>query len=720
MAVLQKIRNKGVLLVSIIALALFLFVAGDLVRGLQSIFQSSSQEVGEVAGNSLSVHEYSKIYDEWKNHAELLPKQTSFSEEQLNDQAWQWYVQTQLIKKQCDELGIGVSDDEIAEVIKNGNSEWLQIIPFLNKQGQYDYSIVSTLISKYKKLKDSGNAQLDEGEEKLYNHYLFAQRQIHDELLMQKYQTLVSQCFISNPVEAKMAFDGRTTESTVVLATLPTSSVKDDDVKVSDKEIKDKYDEEKEKYRKFVETRDIKIIDVHVQPNDADKKATEATFAEMASKLADAKTNTAAGNVTRQASSLLQYTDVYKKIDAFPPMIAAALDSAAVGSVAEPAYDLETNTYYTYKVLGKITQPDSVLFRQIQVVGTDDADIAKKADSIVTALKGGSAFADIAKKYNQPSDSVWFTTDEYQNSPMNATYTMYVNAVISLNAGETKKLKLDNGATLVLQALETANPVTKYNVAAVVKELQFSNETYRNAHRKLSSFLSSNNNKIEKIEANAPKNGYTVIPLNEITSNTHGIVIPTGNPYQPYSPIRGTRDALKWVFDEAKKGDAKLFECGNNDHLLVVALTGINNEDYRSLDQVKDIIAAQLKNEKKVAKLYESAKNTKSIEDAQKLKDARIDTLSHVSFENAPQFMTEPIVGAIAAKTDNGKFSGAVKGNMGVYMLKVLDKTKTAEEYNEKTEKETLSMINAGKAWRSSFNVLYRNAKVKDNRYKFF
>ena len=178
------------------------------------------------------------------------------------------------------------------------------------------------------------------------------------------------------------------------------------------------------------------------------------------------------------------------------------------------------------------------------------------------------------------------------------------------------------------------------------------------------------------------------------------------------------------MFDEAKKGDvSKLFECGNNDHLLVVALTGINNEDYRSLDQVKDIITAQLKNEKKVAKLYESAKNTKSIEDAQKLKDVRIDTLSHVSFENAPQLMTEPIVGAIAAKTDNGKFSGAVKGNMGVYMLKVLDKTKTAEKYDEKAEKaemETLSMINAGKAWRSSFNVLYRNAKVKDNRYKFF
>ncbi|MDE5550852.1 MAG: SurA N-terminal domain-containing protein, partial [Bacteroidaceae bacterium] len=64
MAVLQKIRSKGVLLVSIIALALFLFVAGDLFRGLESVFQSSSQQVGEVNGKTVSIQEYQKMVDD--------------------------------------------------------------------------------------------------------------------------------------------------------------------------------------------------------------------------------------------------------------------------------------------------------------------------------------------------------------------------------------------------------------------------------------------------------------------------------------------------------------------------------------------------------------------------------------------------------------------------------------------------------------------------------
>ncbi|MDE5740198.1 MAG: SurA N-terminal domain-containing protein, partial [Bacteroidaceae bacterium] len=70
MAVLQKIRSKGVLLVSIIALALFLFVAGDLFRGLESVFQSSSQQVGEVNGKTVSIQEYQKMVDDLQTYYE--------------------------------------------------------------------------------------------------------------------------------------------------------------------------------------------------------------------------------------------------------------------------------------------------------------------------------------------------------------------------------------------------------------------------------------------------------------------------------------------------------------------------------------------------------------------------------------------------------------------------------------------------------------------------
>ena len=715
MAALQKIRSKGVLLVSIIALALFLFVAGDLFRGLESIFQNSNQQVGEVAGKSVSIQEYQKMVDDWQTYAEISSNQSSFSEDDLNrikEQAWQSYVQSQIIKTQCDELGIAVADEEISDVVKSGYSQWLQIQPFFNQQGRYDYSIVSTFLGEYKKLKDSGT-QVPEAYEKLYKYYLFAQRQIRDQLLMQKYQVLMSQCFLSNPAEAKLAFDSRSSEAKVLLATLPASSVKDDDVTVSDADLKAKYNEDKELFKQDVETRDVKIIDIQVVASDEDKKAAEADLAEVASKLAAANTNTAAGNAVRQASSLVAYSDVYKKKEAFPNMVSSALDSAAVGTVAKPAYDGMTNTYYTYKVLGKITQADSVLYRQIAVIGKDEADIAKKADSIVTALNGGAAFADIAKKYNQPSDSTWFTTDSYQGYALDADNALYVNTIIALNAGEVKKLKLDNGATFVLQALKTANPITKYNVAVVLKELKFSDDTYSKEYNKFSSFIASNPT-LEQIEANAPKSGYVVRPINDVTAASHGI-----------AGIRATRDALKWVFDDAKVGDvSQLYECGSNDHLLLVALTDINKVGYRSVDKMKDYLTAQIKTEKKIEKLYDEAKNVKSIADAKKLKDVVVDTLPPMSFATAAYIpatgASEPLVSAVASKTAKNAFAGPVKGNNGVYMLQVLDKTKTAEKYDAKAEQESLARNNFQAAINSSYYVLQNKANVKDTRYKFF
>lgn len=716
MAALQKIRSKGVLLVSIIALALFLFVAGDLFRGLESIFQSSSQQVGEVEGKSVSIQEYQKMIEDWQTYAEISSNQSSFSEDELNrikEQAWQSYVQSQIIKNQCDELGIAVADEEISDVVKSGYSQWLQIQPFFNQQtNRYDYSIVSTFLSEYKKLKDSGT-QVPEAYEKLYNYYLFAQRQIRDQLLMQKYQVLMSQCFLSNPVEAKLAFDSRASEAKVLLATLPASSVKDDDVTVSDADLKAKYNEDKEQFKQDIETRDIKMIDIQVVASDADKKAAEADFVEIASKLAAANTNTAAGNAVRQASSLVAYSDVYKKKEAFPNMISSVLDSTAVGTVAKPAYDGMTNTYYTYKVLGKITQADSVLYRQIAVIGKDDADIAKKADSIVTALNAGAAFADIAKKYNQPSDSTWFTTDSYQQYALDADNALFVNTIIGLNAGEVKKLKLENGATFVLQALKTANPITKYNVAVVLKELKFSDDTYSKEYNKFSSFIASNPT-LADIEANAPKNGYVVRPINDVTAASHGI-----------AGIRATRDALKWVFDDAKVGDVSpLYECGSNDHLLLVALTDINKVGYRSAEKMKDYLTAQIKTEKKIEKLYDEAKNVKSIADAKKLKDVVVDTLPPMSFATATYIpatgASEPLVSAVAAKTAKNAFAGPIKGNNGVYMLQVLDKTKTAEKFDAKAEQESLARNNFQAAINSSYYVLQSKANVKDNRYKFF
>jgi len=719
MAVLQKIRNRGVLLVSAIAIALFLFVIGDLLRGGEGLINQSRQTVGEINGESVGVQDFQNLYEDMQNYQRIAQQKSSFSEEesnQIKDMAWQSYVQEQLISKECKALGLTVTDDEVAEIIRNGASQMLQVPIFTNQQGRYDYSIVQQFLAEYKNLKDNGQ-QVPETYESIYKYYIFVQKQIRSQFLASKYQNLLGHLILSNPVSAKQNFDARQQESSILLASVPFSSVKDEDVKVSDQELKDKYNAEKEKYRQYVETRDAKIIDVSIVASDKDRKALEDEMQKAYADLAAAATNDAAGNVTRQNTSLVPYTNLLKGKDAFPQMIQNVLggDSAslAVGSTTQPKYDALTNTYYSVKLLEKATQADSVLFRQLLVTGKDQADIKAKADSIVNALNAGAKFKEVAKKYGQAGDSAWIATAQYQQAQMDADNISFVQKLYSMQPGENQKLTFTNGNTVVLQVMKQTNPIVKYNVAALVKELRFSDETYNTEYNKFSSFIAANPS-LQQIEANAAKAGYTVRPVESVTASLHNI-----------ARIHDTSDAVKWLFDEAKEGDiSQLYECGDNDHLLLVALTGVTNEGYAPFDKVKDLLKQQVTDEKKAEKILADASKVKDMNAAKKLKGVVVDSVNHVSFAN-PAFVratmsSEPIVSGLASKTAKGQFAGPAKGQNGVFMLQVLDKTKSSTKYDEKAQLLQDQQADMRMIAQNIMNDLYMKANVKDQRYKFF
>ena len=422
MATLGKIRKHGVLLVTVIAVALFLFVAGDLFRGAEGLLQQRGQNVGEINGKSMNIQDYQALVDEYQTYYEVLNGTSSFSEDQLaqiKDEAWQNFVQNELIGKECEALGLTVTDNEVLDVIKSGASQMLQVPLFMNQQtGRYDYTQLQQFLNEYNQLKSDGQ-QIPEAYTKIYKYYMFAQKQIRTQYLTQKYQVLLSKLLMSNPVEAKMNFEARTNESDIILASFPYTA-NTDKIDVTDQEIKDRYNKDKEQYYQMIESRDIKYIDVAVTPDDADRAEAEKDMNEAYTELAAAANNTAAGNVCRQQTSSTQYTNLLKMKEAYPQFIASQLDSMEVGTTVKPQFDQMTGYFYTYRLLDKQTQADSVLYRQLAAAGKDEAASKATADSIVNALQSGAAFPDIAKKYNQPSDSTWVATAQYQTMAPNA------------------------------------------------------------------------------------------------------------------------------------------------------------------------------------------------------------------------------------------------------------------------------------------------------------
>lgn len=715
MAALQKIRNHGVLLVTVIAVALFLFVMGDLVRGGEGLLSQSKQQVGEVLGQTLSIQDYNDMVNDLQNYYEIIGQDAS-GEDQLNrikDEAWQTYVQNKLIQDECKKLGIQVTDEEVAQVIQTGQSQLLQVPIFANPEtGVYDFATVQKFLADYKTMKDAGQ-QLPDVYEKAYKFYLFAQRSIRDQLFSQKYQVLMMGALTSNSVSAKQEFADKSNVSDLLVASFPFSSVDDKDFNVTDAEIKAKYEEHKELYKQLVETRDIKYISVTVLPSDADKKASQESIEAAQKQLAAAETNELAGNVVRQNVSLLPYSNVLKSKDAFPAMIADKLDSVAVGETAAAEFDLATNCYYTFRVLDKAVQADSVLFRQIGIAAETPEKVAEKADSIVNALNAGAKFTDIAKIYGQTGDSSWVSTASFEKSAVDADNALFISSIYSTGVGATKQVKLSNGNIIVLQVLDEKNPISKYNVATILKESRFSDDTYNAEYNKLSSFLAANKT-LDQMEKNAAKSGYQVLTANDVISSNHII-----------ANISGTHDALKWVFDEADiNGVSPLYECGENDHLLVAALTGINKAGYRSVEKLSEELKQEVLNDKKAEKLLAQLKDVKSIEAASGMKGAAVDSLKGISFAAAPFIMSagaqEPVIGAAAAKTALGAVSAPVKGNAGVYLVKVLANTKSSQKFDAKAEKSAVTNNAARNVMGNIINTLYLKADVKDNRYKFF
>lgn len=713
MAALGKIRSKGAFLMGIIGLGLFAFIAEEAFRSCESTRNNARQQVGEVLGEKINVNEFQKLVDEYTEVIKMQQGAEALNDEQLNqvkDMVWNTFVQTKIVEHEAKQLGLRVTDAELQNVLKAGTNPMLLQTPFVNQQtGRFDANALQKFLAEYDTQR-SANPQMAQQYETIYKYWTFIEKTLRQQLLAQKYQSLLAHCLLSNPVEAKMAFKEENNESNIQLAAFPYSSIQDDKVQITESDLKAKYDELKPRFQQYVESRDIKYVDFQVTPSAADKNALQKEFAGYAKDLASAEDPSA---VVRKSSSLVNYLGIPVGKTAFPSDIAAKLDSMAVGHTSGIIENTMDNTLNVIRLIAKQQLPDSIEYRQIQVGGAS-ADVAhKSADSIYAALKGGADFEAVAKKYGQTGQKAWMTTQQYQNAPsMDNDTKNYITSLNMMAVNETKNIVLPQG-NIIVQVLSRKAMTDKYIAAVIKKNIVFSNETYSKAYNKFSSFVSANQTGDDIIK-NAAKNGYRVQEANDITTAQHYL-----------ANIHGTRDALKWLFEAKQGAVSQMYTCGDNDHLLVAVLTEIHPVGYRSLDdsQVKEMVKAEVMKDKK-AEMLMSKLNGVSTLAAAKAKGAKVADVNQVTFA-APVFVTltgasEPALSGAVYATAKGKFSTkAVKGNAGVYMFQVTNKTMRPGKFDDKTMEQKLrqkTMQYAG----NFMNELYINAKVVDNRYLFF
>lgn len=715
MAALQTLRNKPALLMSVIGGALLLFIITMVLENQNSMFGPETN-VGEIYGKEISIQDFEDEVREELNLRECMKQMqsgqalTEKEREDIRRQVWENASLYAMIAEEASNLGLVVSGEELQEALKSPTTEEVSFLMGVGSMmGNPTIDGYKQFLADFDKTLASVRMNAPENEEMIRNIHracFYAEKRLQKSLLQRKYFTLFQTSMTANPVVAKMMFDERNENVVAEVASLSFLSVPESDVEVSDEDLKKKYQEVKELFRNPQESRCIKMIRVPVVPSPADRTALLNEVKAVEDSLKAAQTAQQIADIVNVTNTSVNYSDVYFKRETWSEQklydIVGGLDTMAVGFV-KPTRSTGKEIS-TFKLVGKVTTPDSFLIKT--VFCRDKA----QADSILTEVKAGSQLGEIATQLGQQDTATWITADYYVGKSLATDSTINLNlSDLGLNnAG----INILSGYLCVTEVLESKSNSEKFNIAVVKCPIEFSDETYNKAKSKLDNYLATNKT-AEDFEKNAPESYYTIESEPAFTTNN-------------YMAIRGlggesAAAAVRWIFDEAEEGDvSNVFECGDAEigsTLLAVALVSVCEDEYLPWDNesVKAYLTEEVKKEKRAANAMEQLNGVKGIEDFKRLSGVTSDTIN-TTLARAP-YNDYALVGALA-KAKAGE-TVKVEGANAAYAIKLVEKTAENATYNEGWEMFNLFRNDSYKL-NPIFDVVLRdNGNVKDNRYKF-
>lgn len=709
MATLQKIRDKGTLLVIVIGAALLAFVLGDLFTSGTTLFGKARDKAFVVNGEVISTKQYADKITEFEEFQKMISGQSSLDENtssQIREAVYQQMVRQRLIDDQTKELGLTVTKAELNDLVHGENiSPVLQQLPFfLDPQtGMFSRSALIEFINTINM--PSPGPQ----EQALVNQYkslwLFIEEMVRTQRLEEKYISLLSNALIVNDQEAKTSFDLSQQNADIAYVMQSFFSIPDSSVTVTDKEIQDYYNAHKASFKLEAPLVKLSYFSKEIVPSSEDFADVEAESRKAFTELQNA--NNPMSVVADYSDT--PYRDVFVSEFMLTPSQIEFVRNAAINEMAGP--QREGDSYQIIKLIDKTVAPDSVRLRMMAIpdasmVGQDSV-ITNFVDSIYGLLEGGSAFADVANSLNPNSNGGevgW--AREIDLSQMGSGL---VQAAFSTPVGQPVKLSVP-GQQLILQVEERTKPVNKYKVALINMPVVASEKTSNNIDNELNQFVSAPDVET-KFNELASEKGYMVMPNVTVSANDFSLL-----------QIPGSRQIITWAANEKDRGAVKKFDLTNM--RVIARVEQLIPAGTTPLSEVSSGIRSQLANEKKAEKIITDlqAQNLTSLDTYAAAMKSTTDTVRFVNFttRNITGLGVEPVLNAVSSSAPLNKVVGPMKGNMGVFVTQVVNRVEGTETYDAKTQKLSMLNNNAYRLQMQSIEVLKDKLGVEDNRFKFF
>jgi peptidyl-prolyl cis-trans isomerase D len=292
----------------------------------------------------------------------------------------------------------------------------------------------------------------------------------------------------------------------------------------------------------------------------------------------------------------------------------------------------------------------------------------------------------------------WYQANELQKSIADPAFAGKKGSQFTVTTGMGEQ-------TFKIADKSAATP--KVKLAILARTVTPSSKTYGVLYNEAKQFI-INNNSVELLREAAQEQGLSISPAFGLDVNADKV-----------NDLKNSRGIVRWAF-EAKEGQlSDVFECG--EQFIVAALTEVNEGEYRTIDDVRMELTMQATADKKAEYLINQLKNVTTLEEAATLFGAEIQRVENVTLASTRLGAAgvEPAVVGAALALESNSTSAPIKGNAGVYMVRIAEKTVASGELNATQEISNLNMRTSYTIPYQAMSMVEANAEVEDNRARF-
>lgn len=695
MALINTLRNRmGKLLVVVIGFSILAFVLADFLQN-GSIFTGNQTEVGEIAGEPISIQEFQATIQERESSYILNfgRQPTERERPTLRQQAWDFLVAKYAFDKQYDAVGSEVTNDEIWDMLqgKNINPSLKQTFTDPNT-GEYDRSRFMQYMQQLPSMDQNARLQWE----------LFKTELIQARVRL-KYENLLTKTNYVTNAESKKEYNSQNDVAEIEYLYVPYFSISDSLVSVDEGKAKDYYNKNKERY-KVKASRSLKYVAFDIIPSKYDSNFVKDELQVLREEFKTAENDSSFAALNTDA---LTFFGKFHN-GTLPAQLKANVSNLTQGDVRGPY--LETEGYKLYKV-SEIFE-DTIGYARashILIKGEDD-EAASKARDILNQIKGGADFAAMAREHgtdgtaNVGGDLGWFETGkmvaEFEEAVFSATKPGLLNNVVKTQFGY-HIIKVDDVKTN-----------TAYKIATVTREILPGDETINNAYTAADLFATSVDD-VSSFDEIAIADTLRVLPAAGLKANDRRIGI-----------LGEARQIVQWLFSKASNGDVSdVFEL--DDAYVVAVMTDEVEEGYKTFNTVKNEITTKLKKDEQGAIIADKLKglsgSLSEMADAYG-DDANVYTQSDLklSTTSLPSVGFDPIAIGSAFALENGETSAPILGENGVIMIKMENKTVAPDIADYNIFKGQLEQQVNGRVGYGISEAIKEAADIKDERYRFY